>query len=180
MSPYQLVQPTVTGGCAYYASDLSAAWSGYTSQGQEDYVWFYNSSRETWDIYDSRTLGTVTWRPAGADESRTYNSFTQNSPTTDIRVGSWSSLYASRYGTQVNVWGNASRYSTYWQKPIAWQTTATIQYRNVGSTTWNTLKTVSINGSYKYTYYTSAQRDYRVVFAGTQYIWSNTSTTVRK
>lgn len=179
-SSYQHITPTVTGGCSYYASSLFAVWSGYTSQGAEDSLYFDRSGSQHWDVYDWHSLGRVTWRPEGADESINYNEFTQNSPTTDVRLGSWSTIKATRSGTSVTLSSNGARWSSYWGKPIAFETSASFQYKDVGSSTWRTLVTKSVKGSASYSYRTSATRDYRVVYSTTATTWGVTSNTARK
>lgn len=95
-SPYQHISASVTGGCSYsqYSQYLYAAWDGYTSAGMEDFLWFNQSTVDAWDIDDSHTLGLVTWRPDSAaswneNSDSPYNEFTQNAPTSDIRLGRW-------------------------------------------------------------------------------------------
>ena len=177
---YQHIVAKVSGGCSFYAANLSASWDGYTTNGMDDFLWFDQRTTEDWDVYDFHTLGRVTWRPSSAGEDATYNEFTQNTPVTDIRVGSWASIGASRSGTRVNLWGNGTRYSPSWGKNIAWQSTATIQYRAVGSSTWRTLTSLKVNGGFKYSYTTSAVREYRVQYAGTSSVWPASSSTVKK
>lgn len=181
VGPYQHVKPTVTGTCTSYASSLSASWDGYASTGFEDFLWFDQKVSDDWDIYDWHPFGTVTWRPSGASEDVNYDEFTQNTPTTTVRLGSWTSLKAVRSGSRVTLTSTGTRYATTVQKRIPWQTTATLQYRPVGTTTWKTLKkATATKGALTYSYTSKAARDYRVSYAGGTTIWSSTSSTVRK
>ena len=178
-TPYQHISPSVSGTCAGYANSLYALWDLYSAAGWEDYVDFDYALTGSWDVYDDVRLGRWTWRPGGALEEATGNEFTQNAPATEIRVGSWTRMTASRSGSMVNLWVNGNRYSTMYDKPIPWQTTATIQYRNVGSSSWQTLTSRSVSGGFTFRASAPVTRDYRVVYAGSPTIWGSTSSVVR-
>lgn len=178
-SPFQQITASVTGTCTRYGSNFDAYWDAVGAASLSDSLWF-NGPTTKWDVHSYTALGVRTWKPGDSIEWQTLQKFTQNAPKTDIRAGSWSSLRASRSGSKVTLSANGTRWSTSWEKPIAHQTTATIQYRNAGSSTWNTLKTQSVNGAFSYSYKTSATRDYRVTYNASKYIWAATSPTVRK
>ena len=181
VGPYQAVKTTLSGTCTSYASSVFATWTGYTSQGAEDGVLFDSVTSDYWDIYGWHTPGVVSWREAWATEQNNWNEFTPNTPTTTVRLGSWTSLKAVRSGSRVTLTSTGTRYATTVQKRIPWQTTATLQYRPVGTTTWKTLKkATATKGALTYSYTSKAARDYRVSYAGGTTIWSSTSSTVRK
>ena len=143
---------------------------------------FEGTSTDTWDYYTFDPMGRMTWRPGGAYDSYS-NTLSQNSPVSEVRLGSWAGLTATRSGSAVTLNVRAVRYWVSGDKNIPFTSAAgTIQYRGLGTTTWKSLKYVSTNssGAYAYKYTSSAARDYRVVLNGTSSIWNATSATLRK
>lgn len=181
--PYQHVTAKLDGGCALpdRVGNTGAAWTGYTSSGASEFLYFDGAASDDLDLYDwNTTLGVMSWRPEGAYERVNYDEYTQNAPKTEIRLGSWTALKASRSGSKVTFSGNGVRYSATYQQNLPWETVATISYRNVGSSTWVNLKSLKVRGSFTWTTTSSRARDYRVYYAGTPQIWPSTSGTVRK
>lgn len=135
-------------------------------------------------VSDSHQLGVFTQRgicnfmgPEGGCRA--------NSPTTDIRVGSWGGVTStSRSSGKVSITTSSHRYATSLNRLIPWREVyGIIQYRNVGSTTWTNLKQVHPDptGHYTYTYTVSTVRDYRLVQADAPpYIWGHTSNIARR
>lgn len=167
----------VTGGCAI--SDLPwAAWIIGSSDDPRDFIVFSGERSSVWELFNDTPLGVRTWRPDGAFNNPFTAQYTQNSPTTTVKVGSWASLTASRSGSKVTINTRAVRYATSLDRNIAWAgNPVTIQYRAKGASTWNTLRNATTNsaGAVQYSYTTSATREYRAVYAGTPYIWEATT-----
>lgn len=107
-----------------------------------------------------------------------------NSPTTDVRLWSWGGVtQTSRSGSKVSITTSSHRYAYSLNRLVPWRDVkGTLQYRNLGSTTWVNLRSVvpDATGHYTFTYTSSAVRDYRLVQAGTPMIWSHISNTARR
>lgn len=107
-----------------------------------------------------------------------------NSPTTDVRLWSWGGVTAtSRSGSKVSITTSSHRYAYSLNRLVPWRdVNGTIQYRNLGSTTWVNLKSVvpDATGHYTFTWTSSAVRDYRLVQAYTPMIWSHVSNIARR
>lgn len=168
------------------AGVVDAAWSPtHPTKGPIDIIIYQNSDRsQPFDIYGDDPIGVWTWRPEGAFDA-SDNTVFQYTPTTDVRLASYSRVTPTRTGTKVTVKTLAGRWWQSGDKLIGWSgARGQIQYRTPGTTTWHGLKDVSSSstGTYSYTYSTSAVRDYRVVIydATNKTIWGSTSPTVRK
>lgn len=154
----------------------------HPTQGEQDVAIFDHTATDTWDYYSFESMGRMTWRPSDAWDSN-YNTLSQNTAVTEVRLGSWAGLTASRSGSAVTLKVRAVRYWVSGDKNIPFTSAkGTIQYRTPGTTTWKSLKYVLTNssGTYQYKYTSSAARDYRVVLSGTSSIWNANSATVRK
>lgn len=184
-SPFRTVTINEGPNCAA-AGVVDAAWSAtHPTKGPIDIIIYENSDRsQPFDIFGDDPIGVWTWRPEGAFDA-SDNTVFQYTPTTDVRLASYSRVTPTRTGTKVNVKTLAGRWWQAGNKLIGWSgARGQIQYRTPGSTTWHGLKDVysSSAGTYSYTYSTSAVRDYRVVIydATNKTIWGSTSPTVRK
>jgi len=183
--PYRGITVPLGPNCA--ASGVTwADWDGYhPTQGLEEVLLFDHVSSVVWDLYDWKPIGRWQWRPSGAYDSG-YNDVYQYGPYyTDVRLGSYGRVTATRYGSKVNVKTAAARYWQGGSKFIGWSgARGQIQWRTPGTTTWRGLKEVysTSGGNYSYTYTTTAVRDYRVVLydATANTIWGSTSPTVRR
>lgn len=182
VQPEYEVPVSVTGGCALHDGPI-ADWYVGSDQNPSDYILFDNTKRSTWDLVDSTPLGARTWKGDVAFDYDEQYQYTQNSPQTTVKVGSWAGLNTSRSGSKVTLNTRVVRYSTAYQKNIPWAgETGVIQYKPFGGSTWAGLKNVTANssGNYSYTYTSSAARDYRVVYQEATYIWGATSPTSRR
>ena len=151
--------------------------------GQVEEALFDNMNPMRWDVYDDFTpLGVWTWRP----EFCMYGELlecTQNSPTTDIRLGGWAGLTATRSGSYVTVSTSTARYAYSLNRFVPWGgIRGTVQTRTSSTAPWVSLKWVypGTSGKYSFRYANSAVRDYRVVFPATPLIWNATSNIVRR
>lgn len=93
--------------------------------------------------------------------------------TMDVRVTSKASVGVSRSGRKVTIAAHADRYYTSTGAWGRWnQATGVIQYRTSSTGAWVSLKNaVTANGVYRYTYTTTAKRQYRVLWPNATYIW---------
>lgn len=159
------------------------AWDLYhPTQGWQDTTLFDGSTRDTWDYYTFDSMGRMTWRPAGAWDSN-YNTLSQNTVATEVRLGSAARLSAARSGVYVTVSMQGTRYWPAGDRSVAFTSAhGSIQYRVPGTSTWHWLRGIVTNshGTASYRYVSRTPRDYRVVLNGTPAIWNATSSTVRK
>ncbi|MBO1755276.1 hypothetical protein [Allobranchiibius sp. CTAmp26] len=168
------------------ACTIGSGWGAWDlihpTQGSQDTAFFDGTATDTWDYYTFEPMGRMTWRPSDAYDSYS-NMLSQNAPVSEVRLGSWAGLTATRSGSAVTLNVRAVRYWVSGDKNIPFTSAAgTIQYRAPGTTAWKSLKYVSTNssGAYQYRYASSAARDYRVVLNGTSSIWNAASATVRR
>lgn len=97
--------------------------------------------------------------------------------TMDVRVTSTAAVTASRSGKKVTITAGAKRYYTSTGNWGSWdQAFGVIQYRTSSTAAWQGLKyATTSNGTYRYTYTTSAKRQYRVLWPNVQYVWGSAS-----
>lgn len=172
---------TLTGGCALH-DGISAAWyaGGNTFLTSVYQVVFDHGNAEASSSLTH--VGVVTWKGwfAFDDQGHTY---TQNSPVTTVKVGSWAGLQTSRSGSKVTINTRAVRYAYSLDENVPWASeTGVIQYRSKGGSTWTDLKDFTTNsaGATTYSYTTSAIRDYRAVYTEQPYIFGATSPTSQR
>jgi hypothetical protein len=187
--PYPEITVRAGSDCLY-SRTMYAVWDAYDPRGEQDgsAAIFEGDDRglvttsDVWELWDSYPTGRWVWRPQIAYDVDN-NDIAQNTRYTDIKLGSWSRMTATRYGSRVTLSTSAARYSPTYDRFIAWGGAyGQLQYRVPGTSTWRALKTVYSNssGAYRYTYATTAVRDYRVYFPATSAIWNTASPTVRK
>jgi hypothetical protein len=181
-TPYRQITTRLGSDCVA-SGTVYASWDAiHPTQGWQTIAIFDETTTDFWDLYDFEPLGRWTWRPSLAWD---YNSddVAQNTRYTDVKLGSWSKVTATRYGSKVSLATSAVRYSPTYERLIPWAGAyGQLQYKVPGTTTWRALKTVysTSTGTYRYTYTTTAVRDYRVYFPATSVIWNTASATVRK
>lgn len=182
-APYRAVTLRVGSDCVAGNWD-NATWTSYhPTKGVQEVAFFFRSSTTlTMDLYDYADLGRWTWRPNGAYDTNNLQ-MTQNSPYSDVKVGSWAQVKPTRLGSKVTLNVSVARYAVTLDKYVPWAAAVgQLQYKAPGATTWIALKSVkaSSTGKYTYAYTSAAARDYRVYFPATPLIWNVASTTVRK
>lgn len=173
--------PSLTGGCALHSVVTAAWYAGGNNVSDAAYTVLFDTNFSD-TFADLGYVGVMTWKGRFAfdDQGHTY---TQNSPVTTVKVGSWAGLQTYRSGSKVTITTRAVRYATSYNKNIPWASeTGVIQYRAKGGTTWNNLKSFTTNsaGATSYSYTSSATRDYRAVYTEQPYIWGATSPTSQR
>jgi hypothetical protein len=181
--PYRAVTANQGPNCVT-AAVVDAAWAAYhPTQGVVNVVIYENRDRsEIVDLYATMPPGRWTWRPGYAYDANDAEVF-QYTTYTDVRMASYGRATATRSGSKVNVRTTAMRYWGAGEKFIGWAgARGQIQYRTPGTSTWKGLKEVYSysNGTYSYTYSTTASREYRVVLRDVPTIWGSTSPAVRR
>lgn len=180
----------------FLSEKFSAKWQAVAENGAVvDEVWYHTTSNpDQWgedpaiSLVDSVHLGRWIWRPKAGftdyqppaiDESLILQEM--NTPTTDVRVASATSVTAARSGKKVTVSTRANRYWTSAHAFGAWGLPAgIIQYRVPGTSNWYGLKNVSADayGRYAYTYTISNRREYRAIMFNARYVWGSTSSNI--
>ncbi|MDQ2852584.1 MAG: hypothetical protein M3Y49_17990 [Actinomycetota bacterium] len=181
VSSGRAVPVRLTGGCTLHP-DVYSGWYVGSYDDPADYIFFGGVNRTSWQLFAFTPLGTRTWTPDAASDVDDHV-YSQNSPQTTVKVGSWAGLWTSRKGSKVTVNTRTVRYSTARDVNIPWtSTTGIIQYRPAGGSAWSNLKQVTTNsaGNASYTYTSSAKRDYRVVYGEAAYVWGATSPTSQR
>ncbi len=201
--PYISIKFTLQSDCLL-ASMKSARWKATLADGDVLHTAHFQYTFEyQFDYFDHQRLGLLTWTPGGAigggnpaidatasqsetappgvdgTDSVTDVPLTQNTPTTDVRVASSSTITVSRpTSTTLKINTAATRYAVTYHTFIAWAgASGQIQWRVPGTTAWNALKSVASDsaGKYSYTYTTSERREYRVYYPSVPYIFGNGS-----
>jgi hypothetical protein len=175
-SPYQAVTGRLSSNCTS-AGVVYASWELYhPTQGSQYALFFDHSSSDVWNLYDSYPLGVSTWRPDYGYNANYSTVATQNSPTTDVRVGSGAAIYTSRSGSYVTITASSSRYDNSLSQWIRWgNIQGTIQYYS--SVGWSSFKYAyqNSNGYYTYRFYSPHAGTYRVLFPSTSTVWGSVS-----
>ena len=176
-----LNMPSLTGGCALHSGVTASWYAGGDNVSDAAYVVLFDVGFID-GSEDPSYLGALTWKGRFAfdDQGHTY---TQNSPVTTVKVGSWAGLQTARSGNKVTINTRAVRYATSYDDNIPWAgETGLIQYRATGASTWTNLKSFTTNtaGATSYTYTSTATRDYRAVYTEQPYIWGATSPTSQR
>ncbi len=151
----------VTGGCALRPGPYAEWFLGTDADNATDVTYFENARTAVWDLYAFSLLGTHQWTGEGAYDTDFEHQYTQNAPTTTVKVGSWAGLQVTRSGSKVTLNTRVVRYATSLDENIPWVgETGIMQFRTPGTTTWQGLKNVTAdsNGAYAYSYTSSAAR----------------------
>ncbi|MBO1754045.1 hypothetical protein [Allobranchiibius sp. CTAmp26] len=180
-SPDMSSLPSLTGGCVLHGVVTASWYAGGDNVSDAAYVVLFDTNI----IDESENLayvGVMTWKGRFAfdDQGHTY---TQNSPVTTVKVGSWAGLQTSRSGNKVTINTRAVRYAYSLDKNIPWASeTGVIQYRAKGASTWTNLKDFTTNsaGATSYSYTSTATRDYRAVYTEQPYIFGVISPTSQR
>jgi hypothetical protein len=179
-APYRGVPVSLGADCAA-ANVVYANWSGYhPTRGISDIVIFDETTTGVWDLYDNQPLWRRDWRGFASDAE--WNTVAANSPATDIRVGSWAGIGATRVGGRVTVRIRSVRYAYTLDRYIGWAgSRGTVQWRQSAAKPWTNLKWVYPGRSGDASFsYNAPVREYRVVFPNLASIWGATSGFVRR
>ncbi|UIJ33960.1 hypothetical protein [Allobranchiibius sp. GilTou73] len=179
---FALFNNRLTGGCVLH-NGPSAIWYIGDSLGQSiSSVLFDHETSGVAPLFAETPLGQQTWKGWIAFDAEGHN-YTQNTPTTTFKVGSWAGLQTSRSGSKVTIDTRAVRYATSLDYNIPWANeTGVIQYRAKGGSAWTSLKSFTTNsaGATSYSYTSTATRDYRAVYTEQSTIWGATSPTSQR
>jgi hypothetical protein len=174
---------------AILAFDEPDFWLVFHTDSLSVYTWHPSGARAYSDVTlatDGRTAATPPIRTTGGQSPQaTTTTVPQNTPTTDVRLGSSVGILASGRsdGTGVTITARAHRWAITPAAPIVYAgASGSIQYRPNGGSTWTVLTsfTLNSNGEYPYTYKPTQLRDYRVVVYDAQYIFGGISATWTK
>ncbi|MEP7370152.1 MAG: hypothetical protein ABI662_10870 [Dermatophilaceae bacterium] len=179
--PYMAVTLRASGPCA--TSGGYGSWVLYhPTQGGQAIAIFDGAPTDIWNVYSwDVKFGRQNWRPSWAWDGG-YNDLAQNSPDVDVRLATAAWISSSRYGSTVTLKGTSLVYSTGNDSYFKRSAGAGFQYRERGSTTWRTLKSMwtSSAGTTTMSYRSTARRDYRFVLYTTPISWDQASATTTR
>lgn len=178
--PTTYITPKISGGCALPGGE--GAWNRYSPSGTLlDSYDSVEPDLQTWIVNDTDQLGPSTWRPALAYGPS--GNLTQNSPTSELRLGSAETIAATRSGTQVRLTGTVSYYSPSKHAFVRWAGAKTVvQYFDKSTNTWHNLKELisTSSGTVSWSLSTSVVRSYRLANYSTPSVWSAASAPITK
>src|SRR5215213_3305682 len=138
---YRAVPLRLSSNCAA-AGAVYAEWDFiHSTKGWQNFAVFDGTTTDTLDVYDWDTpVGTYTVRPWEAYTSD-FTDLTQNTATTQVKLGSRLAVTATRSSTRLTINGAATvfspTYSRWYQRANA---TVALMYLAPGSTTWTWVK----------------------------------------
>jgi hypothetical protein len=168
------------------AGVIGAVWRSELSDGTlMDRSYFNFGHPATWDVFERAAIGVRYWRPEGARKANDPPPGTvpQNSPVTDVRLGSAAGLVARRTGKQVTLDLTVTRYEPATHQFEPWAgAKGQLELRTPGTEVWYPFREVTTDGSGRSSEIVefSAKRDYRVKIVDTANTWGNDSRVVRK
>ena len=178
--PYLALQGKVTGTCT--APNSASAWQlVHPSLGPGPVLPFDNANSAPWDVTSDYPLGRMTWRGIGAVDAAN-NPLTQNAPVSTVKLAAGAWISSSRTADVVTLKGTSLLYSVSTNKYFKRPAGGVFQFREIGSTTWQTLKSVYTNkyGEVTLSYRFSKTRDYRFSLYSTSISWDLGSATTRR
>jgi hypothetical protein len=178
--PYLALQGKVTGTCT--APNSTSAWQlVHPTLGPGPYLVFDNVNTTTWDVTSDYPLGTMTWRASGSVDAAN-SPLTQNAPKSTVKLAAGAWISSSRTADVVTLKGTSLLYSVSTNKYFKRPAGGVFQFREIGSTTWQTLKSVYTNkyGEVTLAYRYSKTRDYRFSLYSTSISWDLGSATTRR
>ena len=178
--PYIGLPAKLSGNCT--APGSISGWNLYhPSKGAVDGLLFDGINSQTWDVYSDYPIGAMTWRGFGALDAAD-NPLTQNAPVSTVKLAAGAWISSSRTADVVTLKGTSLLYSvsnnTYFKRSAG----GVFQFREIGSTTWQTLKSVWTNskGEVTLSYRFSKTRDYRFALYSTSISWDLGSAITRR
>lgn len=182
--PYTSIPVRLAGDCA---GGAEAAWEAVDPDyGPTNAVFFEGTAQATWDYYDWEMedigYGPLRWEGLGAYSNDFETEYAQNSPSTDVRLGQASWLSVTRSNGVATLTGTSLRYSPDAEGFVRTPMGGVLQFREVGSATWQTLKAVYTDsqGVARVQYRFNRTRDYRFAVYGSPTAWNIGSATVRR
>lgn len=128
-------------------------------------------------VQDTDRIGNWRWTPV-SDGWSVLPQNKMNSPLTDVRLGSNTSLAATRKGIKVTLKIGAANYRPSKHNWVAYSTArGLVQARKVGTTNWYNLREIHPDsaGWETWSYYTSVVKEYRAYLYTTPTIWGSQS-----
>jgi hypothetical protein len=178
--PYIGLQARVSGTCTA-AGSISGWTLRHPSLGEVNGVLFNNMNTTIWDVYSDHPMGVMTWRGIGALDAAD-SPLTQNAPVSTVKLAAGAWISSSRTADVVTLKGTSLLYSVSTNKYFKRPAGGVFQFREIGSTTWQTLKPVYTNkyGEVTLSYRYSKTRDYRFALYSTSISWDLGSATTRR
>ncbi len=168
--PSVAVPQKLTGACGQTGG--FAVWDlDYPDHRSQQWA-FAGVSSSNWFFTDDLPIGQYVWRTQRAEDP-SGNPQTQNTVTTTAKLAAGAWISSKRVGDVVTLNGTSLLYSVttnkYFQRPAS----GVFQFRERGTTTWKTLKSVTTNsrGQVTMAYRYSKVRDYRFALYSTPISW---------
>jgi hypothetical protein len=178
--PHIALQLKAAGPCTTYPG--GGAWELiHPSRGHQLYAVFDGVPTTTWDVRSTAAIGQQTWRPVVAADPA-GNPLTQNSPVSGVRLAAAAWISSSRTADVVTLKGTSLLYSPNLNKFFKRSAGGVFQFREIGQTNWQTLKSVWTNSAGEVTlaYRYSKTRDYRFAVYSTSVSWDLASAITRR
>lgn len=166
-------------------SDL--AYAGFDivgPDGWDDFVYYDNETgdaKDYWDVYKWMTPGTYQTRDGGAFDYD-YNALPVAEDTTKVKYAARAQIRSSRSGPYVTLGLTSTRYSPYARAGAGGYVprgsiTVSMQVKKSGSSTWQEVKRVKLDGSGRASVrvYASTQRYFRFTVAEGPKVWNTWS-----
>ncbi|GAB2576455.1 hypothetical protein [Kribbella endophytica] len=181
--PY-LTPPVRRGADCAAAGVQEASWTAYTPTGAVGSRLYFNwDFPAEWSVFAPTERGTWIWRPAGAETDLQTDRplVPQNTPVTDLRLGSTAGLTGHRDDRRITLTGTIRRFNpaTYTAEP--WPNAlGELQLREPGDRIWSTFKQVTTNsrGEATEAFDLAARYDFRLVVPDTADTWGSASPTI--
>jgi hypothetical protein len=174
-APGLILKAKVAGPCSIAGS--SSLWElHHPTKGDVNGIIFDSSVADvgdgTYAFLDTDPLGNQTWQGRGSfNADDTQN--TQNSVPITVKLAAGAWISSARTGDVVTLKGTSLLYSVTTDKYFKRSAGGVFQFREKGSTTWQTLKSVWTNskGEVTLAYKYSKVRDYRFALYSTSISW---------
>jgi hypothetical protein len=177
---YRALPLKATGACT--TTPGGGVWElVHPTQGQQYIAVFDGVPSTTWELYSDTAIGQSTWKARGAGDPA-GNTLTQNSPVSTVKLAAGAWISSSRTADVVTLKGTSLLYSVSTNKYFKRPAGGVFQFREIGSTTWQTLKSVYTNkyGEVSLSYRFSKTRDYRFSLYSTSISWDLGSAVTRR
>jgi hypothetical protein len=168
--PTVLAPQNVSGSCIQPGG--FATWNLEYPDGREQPHAWVATGGVSWLIRDDMPIGIYVWRPSGALDPA-GNKLGQNTVSSTVKLAAAAWISSKRVGDVVTLNGTSLLYSVstngYFKRPAA----GVFQFRERGTTTWKTLKSVRTNsiGQVTMAYRYGKARDYRFALYSTPISW---------
>ncbi|TDO47807.1 hypothetical protein EV643_108121 [Kribbella sp. VKM Ac-2527] len=183
--PILVLPGKISGDCVRAGN--SSVWDlNHPSKGYQNFIGWDDRDPEldgTWWVFSDDAIGNQTFQPAG---SKNYNdgvTYTQNSVPVTVKLAAGAWISSSRTADVVTLKGTSLLYSVSNNNFFKRSAAGVFQFREIGSTQWQTLKAgvwTNSKGEVSMAYRYSKTRDYRFALYSTSISWDLGSAATRR